>query len=165
MKKLIYLCLILLFVISACSSNDNKDQSIFDEGAKQLKEQNYPMAVVQFEKIVKEYPKSDYYPRSMMELGNIYNAKLISTMGPADNSRMAIKYYRKLYTEFPVSTHGEQAMFLTGFIYANELKNADSAKISYNMFLEKYPNSQYVKSVKAELTNMGKSPEEIIDKK
>jgi outer membrane protein assembly factor BamD (BamD/ComL family) len=164
MKRVIYPCLVLFLFLTACSK-DNKDSAIFEEGQKELKSENYPMAVVKFEQIVKEYPKSDFYPRSLMELGNIYNAKLISTMGPADNSRKAIYYFKKLYTEFPVSTHGEQAMFLTGFIYANELKNQDSAKISYELFLNKYPNSQFSTSVKAELNNMGKTPEDIIDKK
>jgi outer membrane protein assembly factor BamD (BamD/ComL family) len=165
MKKIINLCLISLFVITACSSNDNNDKSVFEEASQLLKDQKYPMAVVQFEKIVKEYPKSDYYPKSLMELGNIYNAKLINTIDGPSNSRKAVYYFHKVYNEFPVSTHGEQALFLTGFIYANELKNIDSARISYTLFLEKYPESKLITSVKSELDNLGKTPEEIIDKK
>ncbi len=165
MKKYINILLISIFAFTACSKSDNQDKTIFDEASKLLKEQNYPKAVMEFEKIVKDYKDGDYYVKSLMELGNIYNAKLISTISPEENSRKAVLYFKKVYTDFPVSTHGEQAMFLTGFIYANELKNLDSAKISYTLFLEKYPTSQFAASVKAELTNMGKSPEEIIDNK
>lgn len=165
MKKLINFCVIFLSIITACSSNDNNDKSIFEEANQLLKDQKYPMAVVRFEKIVKEYPKSDYYPKSLMELGNIYNAKLINTMDGLSNSRKAVYYFHKVYNEFSVSTHGEQALFLTGFIYANELKDTDSARISYSLFLEKYPESKLVTSVKSELNNLGKTPEEIIDKK
>lgn len=162
MKKIIYLGLVLIFAITGCKSSSNNDQAIFDEANQLLKDLKYPMAVVQFEKLVKEFPKSDYYPKACMELGNIYNAKLITTMSPEANSRKAVYYYNKIYKEFPVSTHAEQALFLTGFIYANELKNMDSAKTSYNLFLEKFPNSQMASSVKAELQNLGKAPEEII---
>ena len=165
MKKYINLCLFFLIVLTACSSKDNKDKDIFEEGSKQFKARNFPMAVTQFEKIVKEYPKSDYYPKSLMELGTIYNAKLINTMDNAANSKKAVYYFRRVYNEFPVSTHAEQALFLTGFVYANELKNQDSAKITYSLFLEKFPNSQFANSVKAELNNMGKSPDQIVDKK
>ncbi len=165
MKRLIYLGLIGLFLVTACSKKDTKDQTLFDEAQKQMKEENYPMAMVKYLSIVKDYPKGDYYAKSLMELGNIYNAKLITTMSPAENEHMAIYYYKKVFNEFPVSTHAEQALFLTGFIYANELKDQDSAKINYNLFLEKYPNSQLASSVKGELQNIGKTPDDVIDKK
>jgi outer membrane protein assembly factor BamD (BamD/ComL family) len=166
MKKIINLCLITLFILTGCKSNsDNKDKEIFEEASQMFKDQKFPMAVVQFEKIVKEYPKGDYYPKSLFELGKIYNAKLITTLDGKINLERAVYYFKKLYNEFPASTYAEQALFLTGFLYANELKYLDSAKITYNTFLEKFPNSQFVKSVKSELENMGKSPEEIINKK
>lgn len=166
MRRIINISLIILFALTACKTNyENKDKEIFEEADKLLKEQKFPMAVVQFEKIVSEYPKGDYYPKSLFELGKIYNAKLISTMDAKANCEKAVYYFRKLYNEYPASTYAEQALFLTGFLYANELKYLDSAKTTYNSFLEKFPQSQFVTSVKAELENMGKTPEEILNQK
>jgi len=167
MKKYINLLLIALISLTACSKKEynGSDREVFEEGTKLFKEQKFPMAVIQYEKITKDFPKSDYYPKSLMELGTIYNAKLITTLSKEDNLHKAVYYFKKVYNEFPVSTHAEQAVFLTGFIYANEFKNLDSARITYNLFLEKFPNSQFAASVKAELQNLGKSPDQVIDKK
>jgi TolA-binding protein len=53
---------------------------------------------------------------------------------------------------------------MLGFIYANELNNYEKAKIYYQKFLERYPNSELAISAKFELENLGRKPEEIIKK-
>lgn len=97
MKKLIYLSLITLFVITGCKTNyENKDKEVFEEASQFLKDQSYPMAVVKFEKIIKEFPKGDYYPKSLFELGKIYNAKLITTIDNKANCEKAVYYLKKI---------------------------------------------------------------------
>ncbi len=54
---------------------------------------------------------------------------------------------------------------MAGFILANELNKTEEAKVIYEEFLKKYPDNQLAGSVKLELESIGKSPEEILQKK
>ncbi len=54
------------------------------------------------------------------------------------------------------------ALFLQGFIAETELKNLGMAKKYYEKFLAKYPNHEMADDVKITLSNIGKSPEDII---
>ncbi|WP_268761450.1 tetratricopeptide repeat protein [Candidatus Chrysopegis kryptomonas] len=53
---------------------------------------------------------------------------------------------------------------MLGFIHANELNDYKKAKIYYQKFIEKYPNSELATSAKFELENLGKEPEKIIQR-
>ena len=54
------------------------------------------------------------------------------------------------------------SLFMIGYLSANQLGDNTKAKRIYNEFLEKYPDDELVSSVKFELQNIGKRPEEII---
>ena len=53
---------------------------------------------------------------------------------------------------------------MCGYIQANELKDFDAATKTYKLFIEKFPDSEFAVSAKAELDNMGLAPEEILKK-
>ena len=53
-------------------------------------------------------------------------------------------------------------LFMAGFILANDLQDFDSAKETYELYLEKYPNGQLADDARVELENLGKTPEEIL---
>jgi len=53
---------------------------------------------------------------------------------------------------------------MAGFIYANELQNYKEAEILYKQFLNEYPDNELAPSARAELENLGLSPEEILEK-
>ena len=54
---------------------------------------------------------------------------------------------------------------MAGFILANDLKDFENAKQTYNLYLEKFPNGQLADDARVELENLGKSPEEILKEK
>lgn len=62
----------------------------------------------------------------------------------------------KTYSKTPV------ALFLQGFIAETELQNMQKAKQFYEKFLKLYPDHQLAADVKISLSNLGKSPDEII---
>ena len=52
---------------------------------------------------------------------------------------------------------------MMGFVYANDLGNADKAKQTYEDFLKRYPKDELAESARAELKNLGKTPEQILE--
>ena len=95
-----------------------------------------------------------YTDREMIELAARENSN--------GNPEKAVTLYEELLRVHPDSEHNSTALFMIGYVCANQLGNIEKAKRTYNEFLEKYPDSELASSVKFELANMGKSPEEII---
>ena len=89
---------------------------------------------------------------------------LAQEAGGKGNYEKAVEHYETLLTLYPDSEQAPLALFMIGFTYANEIGNKDKARIAYNEFLAKYPNSVLKSSVEFELENMGKSAEEILSK-
>jgi len=92
--------------------------------------------------------------KELLELAQKENSK--------GNNEKAIKLYEKLIRIHPDSEYSPMALFMIGYINANEIKDYERAKKVYAEFLEKYPTSELANSVKFELENMGKSPDELI---
>jgi hypothetical protein len=53
-------------------------------------------------------------------------------------------------------------LFLKGFVYENYLKNMDLAKKNYLLYIEKYPEGDYVKDARMSINNLGKTPDQMI---
>ena len=77
----------------------------------------------------------------------------------------AINVYTEYQSKYPDDSKTPQAMFMIGFIYANELVDTAKAKEAYSKYLELYPDSEMAESAKAEIENLGLTPDEILQKK
>jgi hypothetical protein len=53
---------------------------------------------------------------------------------------------------------------MIAFLYNNELHMIDSASVAYRRFLDAYPNHELASSASSELDNLGKTPEQILEK-
>lgn len=79
-----------------------------------------------------------------------------------EEPRKAIELYSKVIEKMPQHPKAATAFFMTGFVYANDLQELDKARAAYETFLNKFPNDEMAESARAELKNLGKSPEEIL---
>lgn len=161
MKSIIALLTLLLIV--GCSTKKS-DKELFDEAQKNLKEDKIPEAIMAFEELVNDHSDSELAPESLSQLGSLYQNKQIKSLSERENLEKAISIFKKLYDEYPESSYAPSGLFMAGFIYANELKNYDEATKLYKQFLQEYPNDELAASAKAELDNMGLTPEEILMK-
>lgn len=73
----------------------------------------------------------------------------------------AISTYNKLIDTYPASPYGPQARFMIGFIYANEMKDIENARKSYEKFLEIYPDHEMAKDARWELDHLGEDINDI----
>lgn len=71
--------------------------------------------------------------------------------------------YDKIIEQYPDHPRASQALFLKAFTYDNNLKEFDSARKYYTVFLEKYPNDDFTSSANFLLENLGKSDDELIE--
>ncbi len=161
--KLRFAIVVLVALFVACSSES--DKSLFESGKNKIKENNYIGAVNDFQKLVNEYPDSKYEFKALFELAKLYHGRVIQTLTKEESLTKAVELYKQVFEKNPKSEEGERALFMAGFLEANELNKFESAKETYNKFIETYPNSPLAASAKEEVKNLGIPPEEILKKK
>ena len=161
MKKYIPAVIIFSFFI-ACQSAGNQEklagqiQSIQKEIAAESRPS--PEKLAQFKAALENYAAS--YPEDSL------SAKYLAEAGETARLLLqfdeAVKIYDRIIARHPQDKEAGKALFMKGFTYENDLKNLDSAKIIYTMFLEKYPQDDFADDAQFLLKNLGKKPEDIL---
>jgi len=158
--KLFSVLSISILLLFGCSSKSA--DNIFNEATSLIQQKKYNEALNKFKTVVEQFPSSPKTADAMFEIAKLYQGKVVKNIGEKESLVEAVKYYKKVYDNFPNSKIAPKSLFMAGFIEANELNDYDSAKKTYNTYLEKYPKDELVKDAKVELQNLGKSPEEIL---
>lgn len=113
-------------------------------------------ALEEFEKFIKEFPKSKYRPqaeakiqqcieslaRNQMEIGKFYFR--ISSF------QSAIVRFQELMAAYPDQPFLDEVLFLLGESFYNE-QNFEKAKENYHELIRKYPRSEYVVEARTRL--------------
>ncbi|MFN0214743.1 MAG: tetratricopeptide repeat protein [Saprospiraceae bacterium] len=87
-------------------------------------------------------------------------AGLAKTIG---NPQKAIELYIKIADGLPQHKKAPTALFMIGFVQENDLNDLEKAKMTYESFLQKYPNDpDFADDAQNAIKLLGKSPEEII---
>ncbi len=154
---------IMLFLLVSCGSKKS-DKELFDDAQRNLKEDKIPEAVIAYEELISNYSESNLAPEALSQLASVYQNKRIKSLSEKENLEKAVMLFKKIHTDYPQSSYAPTGLFMAGFISANELKNFDQATEIYNQFLKEYPDHDLIVSAKAELENMGLTPEEILKK-
>ena len=117
---------------------------------------NFEGAMKEFKNITKYYADDSLAPKALQRIAEIHRTEL-------KNYKKAISTYKSFLNKYPNNSKAPNILFLIGYTYANDIENkTKKAKSIYNKFLDKYPDHELVKSVKWELKNLGKSPDDII---
>jgi len=155
---------LLVTVLLFISCSGPSDQDLYNSAKAAIENEKYDDAMADFKTLVKDFPQSKYMTESLLELGKLYHGKVAKNISETESLEKAIQYYRMVVEREPNNEAAPNALFMIGFLQANELNQLDSAKVTYNLFLEKYPESELAFSAKAELESLGISPEEILKK-
>ncbi len=130
-----------------------------------VKQKNISEAINNYESVVQEFPDSPQAPDALFQVATLYQNKMVKNISDIESYKKAEETFREVYNKYPDDKKAPMALFLSGFILANDLKNYQSATSTYNLFLEKYPKHELASSAKEELSNMGLSPDQILQKK
>jgi len=127
---------------------DNKDNLEFDRGKAQKLVDTYNVFTSRF-------------PQDPETAGYLFKtAEVLRSLRKFNEAVGVYGTIVKDYADFDKAPH---SLFLQGFSHENDLKNLDQAKVCYEDFIKKYPDHELADDVQFSLTNLGKSPEEIIE--
>lgn len=160
-KHAIYLYLALIALVGC--QNDSKKQALRTE-IDQLKKEVGAAAQPSPEQLGKLMGSlTDYatqFPQDSLSVR--YLAQAAESAKILQQYEKALGIYDQILANYPAHPTAAKALFMKAFMYENDLKNLDSAKVTYQSFMAKYPNDEFADEAAFLLENLGKSPEELI---
>jgi hypothetical protein len=194
MRSSLFFIPVLLFILSACGSNDaatagdvtskaatevnNVYKSAEDalKGGKNATEigdllmgsfdavsdPNTGMLNIQASKDFAELARelSDKFPGDTMAAMSFYrSAEVVRAMNDPER---AATIYRDVYDRYPSFSKAPEALFMLAFTYDEDLKDLESARVTYNDFLKSHTNHYFADDAEMLLKNLGKSDEDIL---
>lgn len=161
MKSYVVFLSLAVLLLNGCGKSE-KEQ--FEEANRFVQEKKYTEAISAYEKVGQEFSDGVYGAKSFYEIAKLYQAEVVTGLDQKTSQEKAVEYYQKVFLKYPKDESAPAALFMAGFIQANNLGKYNEATVTYKKFLEVYPKSEFADDAKAELNNMGLSPEEIIAK-
>ncbi len=107
-----------------------------------------------YEAFINGFPNEPEVPSYLFKSAEIYRS--LRNFNKSNNC------YTQILEKYPDYEKTPHSLFLMGFSYENDMNLPDKAKEIYLQFLEKYPDHELKDDVKFSLSNLGKTPEEII---
>ena len=163
MNKLLLASILIMLLLASCNPKqvwqkrniDNEEKALM-EGAKKGK-----VDTTGVNNLLKDYEAyAENYPADTN--GANYLFKAADFYRYIHKPLRSIELYSKVYDKYPTVAKRPYALFLQGFIYENEVGNSQAAKNLYEKFLEVYPTHPIAKDVRATVSNLGKTPEQLI---
>jgi len=163
MKNLLLslLCISVLFY-SACKPSREKSVAQIQGLEKRL----FSPETVSFDKVkadslmnlyaafIKSHPKDTLTP--------VYLFKSASLAMNSGDGGKALLLFDQYLNDYPDLKKAPLCMFFKAFIYENMLRNLEKAKETYLLFIERYPNHEFVRDARMAIRNLGKTPEQIV---
>jgi outer membrane protein assembly factor BamD (BamD/ComL family) len=162
MKTIKSLMPLVILCLVSCGPSKNKEISKI----KSLEDRLYAPTVTTFNKpgadsllqlysaFIKKYPGDSLTRKYIFKAGNLYMTE--------GNGKNAIEMFDMYMTSYPVDPKTPICLFFKAFIYETIFNNLDKAQETYILFLEKYPRHEFANDAKASLSNLGKTPDQIV---
>ncbi len=170
MKQILLSFLVIAF-ISSCASNSNNSQmsaneieAELDQLSSELKNIDYNVRqdTILGNKILEltdtyysNFPDSSKTPDLLFKGGDVARG-----MGKFSK---AIDYWETLWTKYPQHTKASDALFLQAFTYDGDLSDVPEAEKHYNLYLEKYPDTEMATQVELLISMLGKNEDQILE--
>lgn len=166
MKKY-YFFIAILFVGLSCSgpqkevnktglldSIDSMENKLYNSQDVQISKEDATNLIALYEQYADEFPDDTLAP--------VYLFRASDLSMNLQRPNETIELFNALLSNYPDYEKTPSVLFLKAFVYEDQLRDLENAKIYYEEFLEKYPNSDFADDAEMSLKNLGKTPEELI---
>ncbi len=168
--KILHLVILIsgIFLYSCVNSNDEKtqDEKSTEEQIAELETELFSDENMRMNKrraldLVRLYEKfSDDNLSDERSSDYLFKAADISMNLNRPSQTVAL--FDKFLNRYPEHEKAPTALFLKGFVMEDQMQDYDRAREVYELFLERYPESDFADDAQMSLENLGKTPEELI---
>ena len=164
-----FLLITSVFLLASCGGPETKSEEkelTIEESIAEMENELFNSNQTKIDKrkaldLVNLYVEyADQYPDDPISPEYLFMASDISMN--LNRPTQTIKLFDKIMTTYPSYNKTSSALFLKAFVYEDQLHDYDAAKKYYELFIEKYPDSEFADDAVVSLQNLGKSPEELI---
>ena len=161
-KKLFLFSAIFMLFLSGCGPSKEKtikniatlEKQLYSGQSMNFNRTKADSLLILYEKYVKLYPKDTLAPKYLF-----HAAGLAMTLGDGMKS---LNLYEEFMKDFPDNRKAPVCLFFKAYIYENLIADFTKAKETYLLFIEKYPDNEFVKDALAALMNIGKTPDQLV---
>ncbi len=129
----------------ATAEPKNDVEAAYNACYKLFKEGQYVKAREEFQKFLKQHPKTAYSDNAQFWIGETWYVE--------DKFERAIVEYQKVVKDYPNGDKVPYALLKQGMAF-QKLGDKASAKIVYNQVIKKYPNTNQARVAKAKLSEL-----------
>ena len=162
MKKSIYLILFgLAGLISACGPSKEKQEIRIVSMEERLftSENGFTRAgadslIQMYRDFAASYPNDSLTP--------VYLFKAASMTMNLQDGPGSIALFDQIRESYPDFEKAPLCLFFIGYVQENVMGDIDKAREIYQLFIESYPDHDFVDDAQASIENLGKTPEQMI---
>ena len=153
MRNHIYLGMLVGLLAMSCGGAKTADE-LWQSAQDNADNRQYALAIKALNRLIDKFPDSPLKPRAQFQIADLY-------LNGTGEMERAVEAFAVTAEQFPDMEFGLKSLFMMGFVQSNYLQDYENARVSYEKFLERYPNDELIASVKFELENLGKEVDEI----
>jgi len=167
-KTLLFLLTLILFTTACDEAKKEKEtegaslselilkqeKKVYDTSQNRLQKQDAMALVNLYEEYATKNPSDSLSPEYLFRASDIS-----MNLGRPDQT---IHLFNRILTDYPDFEKAPATLFLMAFVYEDQQKDYVNAKKYYELFLSKYPDSEFADDAEISLKNLGKTPEELI---
>lgn len=154
-------CISLLVLVAGCASdqgamppgNVQPDRFLFDRGTEALNDEDWLEAREYFRQLVDGYPQSPFRADAKLGIGDAFLGQ-----GTTEARTQAIGEFREFLTFYPTHQRADYAQYKLAMAYYYQMRGPErdqtptkEAIREFEVFVERYPNSQLLEEVRARL--------------
>jgi len=163
MKKLSFLALfgVILFLASCGPSKVKMEDQIISMEKRLFDSQNgftrsgADSLIQQYQDFAEAWPEDSLAP--------VYLFKAATMLMNLNVGPRSIGIFEEIRNTWPDYEKAPLCLFFTGYVYENVQGDIDKARETYALFIETYPDHDFVDDAKASINNLGKTPEQMIE--
>jgi len=165
MRKIIGILFICVFVLSCTQSVDDKQKQLqiiqkMEDTIDSIKNIRIVIPDETFPLTTAYWRYYETFPTDTLSAIFLYRAAEASRY--IQQGHKAITFLKRIENDFPDYSNYGYVLFLIGYIYEDELKEFESARSYYELFIEKYPEHPLANDTKILIQRLGIPLEEII---
>ena len=161
-KKVIITIILTSAILAACTSSRDKsidrinslESRIYSEKAVTFNKASSDSLLKMYEDFIVQFPSDSLAPVYLFRAANL-------TMTAGDGNK-AISLLDQFILKYPGHPKAPVCLFFKAFVYENLLRNLPMARENYLLYIEKFPNGEFVKDANMSVRNLGKTPEQMI---
>ena len=161
-KKVIITIILTSAILAACTSSRDKsidrinslESRIYSEKAVAFNKTSSDSLLKMYEDYIVQFPSDSLAPVYLFRAANL-------TMTAGDGNK-AISLLDQFIQKYPGHPKAPVCLFFKAFVYENLLRNLPMARENYLLYIEKFPDGEFVKDANMSVRNLGKTPEQMI---